>query len=346
MSGQDLTGADLSRTKLVNTDLTGAIITGVNFDLLRFPKISQEQLASTANYQAKNLRGISLHRGNLTGWDLSGQNLREVDLSYAKLANADLSEAILTDADLNNADLSNANLHGVQIINTNLSFADLTNADLSEATIVNTKLYDSNFTAGADLSGAHLKNVDAWGVTSKVFESIATYNQWTQFRHFTPPSGATLVPSPIGDFDANDILDSVDIELLQSRIKCRASDSCWQIWPYDQMFDLEVDRNVDAADLRAWIELKSTFLGDADLNGRVEFSDFLLLSDNFGQPGSWSTGDFDTNGLVEFSDFLILSENFGRIPAKFSGVPEPKFSKLLILLLLVLQRRFRKASTI
>lgn len=52
--------------------------------------------------------------------------------------------------------------------------------------------------------------------------------------------------------------------------------------------------------------------GDADLNGSVEFTDFLLLAKNFGQHGVWGDGDFDGNGVVGFSDFLILSQNFDR----------------------------------
>jgi hypothetical protein len=52
---------------------------------------------------------------------------------------------------------------------------------------------------------------------------------------------------------------------------------------------------------------------DIDGNGTVEFADFLILSENFGadvEPGT--NGDIDGNGKVEFGDFLTLSENFGK----------------------------------
>ena len=65
--------------------------------------------------------------------------------------------------------------------------------------------------------------------------------------------------------------------------------------------------------------------GDADLNGRVEFSDFLLLSNNFANGDRhYGQGDFDCNGNVEFADFLTLSANFGSSSAiSTATVPEP-----------------------
>lgn len=60
-------------------------------------------------------------------------------------------------------------------------------------------------------------------------------------------------------------------------------------------------------------ELESV-AGDADRDGEVSFSDFLILSENFGKEvdAVWEEGDFDADGKVSFSDFLILSANFGK----------------------------------
>ena len=54
--------------------------------------------------------------------------------------------------------------------------------------------------------------------------------------------------------------------------------------------------------------------GDADGDGVVDFSDFLILSSNFGREveDGIASADFDNNGVVDFVDFLMLSENFGR----------------------------------
>ena len=49
----------------------------------------------------------------------------------------------------------------------------------------------------------------------------------------------------------------------------------------------------------------------------VGFSDFLIMSANFGQVavGGWIDGDLDFDGVVGFSDFLITSSCFGCVNA-------------------------------
>jgi hypothetical protein len=65
--------------------------------------------------------------------------------------------------------------------------------------------------------------------------------------------------------------------------------------------------------------------GDADGDGEVQFTDFVILSNNFGNPGDYTSGDFDKDGVVQFSDFVILSSNFGQTggAAALASVPEP-----------------------
>lgn len=52
--------------------------------------------------------------------------------------------------------------------------------------------------------------------------------------------------------------------------------------------------------------------GDTDLDGDVDFQDFLTLNANFNGPGEWEDGDFTGNNWVDFADFLILNDNFGE----------------------------------
>jgi ELWxxDGT repeat protein len=67
--------------------------------------------------------------------------------------------------------------------------------------------------------------------------------------------------------------------------------------------------------------------GDIDGDGRVQFSDFLILSSNFGiSNAQFKDGDLDGDGSVQFTDFLILSSNFGQSLAFAShnrGAPQP-----------------------
>ena len=62
--------------------------------------------------------------------------------------------------------------------------------------------------------------------------------------------------------------------------------------------------------------------GDTNLDGAVDFADFLMLAEHFGEQGDWSAGDSNFDGIVEFADFLQLANNFeGQAIA--ASVPEP-----------------------
>jgi hypothetical protein len=79
------------------------------------------------------------------------------------------------------------------------------------------------------------------------------------------------------------------------------------------------------------------FPGDLDGDGAVGFSDFLVLSDNFGDSGvGYAGGDIDCNGTVAFADFLVLSNNFGQSAgAEASSVPEPASVTLAMFAMLI-----------
>ncbi len=62
--------------------------------------------------------------------------------------------------------------------------------------------------------------------------------------------------------------------------------------------------------------------GDADGDGQVQFSDFVILSKAFGTAGQYTDGDFDKDGVVQFPDFAILAANFGQ-GTTAASVPEP-----------------------
>lgn len=58
--------------------------------------------------------------------------------------------------------------------------------------------------------------------------------------------------------------------------------------------------------------VRYTRAGDADLNGRVDFNDFLRLQNAFGIGSDFSFGDFNYDDFTTFADFLILQNNFGQ----------------------------------
>ena len=128
----------------------------------------------------------------------------------------------------------------------------------------------------------------------------------------------------VGDFNADGFLTAADVDLLSLAIASGSN---------GPSFDLTDDQLVSPQDRTKWVEeLAETFFGDADLDGAVQFSDFLALSSAFGQAGGWAQGDFDGDGQIQFSDFLTLSSNFGMGSNTAASVPEPGLGVMVMAL--------------
>jgi hypothetical protein len=52
--------------------------------------------------------------------------------------------------------------------------------------------------------------------------------------------------------------------------------------------------------------------GDANGDGNVNFNDYLILQNNYNQPGGWLQGDFNSSGVVDFNDYLILQNAMNK----------------------------------
>ncbi len=54
-----------------------------------------------------------------------------------------------------------------------------------------------------------------------------------------------------------------------------------------------------------------TLKGDANMDGKVDFQDYILLETHFGTGSSWTEGDFNGDGIVNMQDYIQLETNFG-----------------------------------
>jgi autotransporter-associated beta strand protein len=116
------------------------------------------------------------------------------------------------------------------------------------------------------------------------------------------------------------------------------------------------------------IEIKYTLLGDTNLDGKVNGTDFTVLATNFNQSGkAWDQGDFNYDGKVNGSDFLLLAANFNQsagqsavaaddlaavdafgaangMSMSLTSVPEPASAGMLVMAGLGILSRRRRSS--
>ena len=66
------------------------------------------------------------------------------------------------------------------------------------------------------------------------------------------------------------------------------------------------------------IEVMYTLLGDANLDGKVNGTDFTIMAANFNQTvtNGWDKGDFNYDGKVNGSDFVLLADNFNQFASQ------------------------------
>jgi hypothetical protein len=81
--------------------------------------------------------------------------------------------------------------------------------------------------------------------------------------------------------------------------------------------------------------------GDADYDGLVDGLDYIIWSNNYNLPGTWSDANFNDDILVDGLDYVIWSNNYGfGYPVSPGGaVPEPGSLLLLAAGAVVLARR-------
>ena len=70
------------------------------------------------------------------------------------------------------------------------------------------------------------------------------------------------------------------------------------------------------------VAIKYTYYGDANLDGRVDGSDYALIDNGFLQSGSltgWYNGDFNYDGVVDGSDYTLMDNAYNNQGAQLSA---------------------------
>lgn len=77
------------------------------------------------------------------------------------------------------------------------------------------------------------------------------------------------------------------------------------------------------------ILLRTTYFGDTDLNGIVNFDDLLKLAQAYSLSGkSWVDGDSNYDGTVNFDDLLKLAQNYGLGALTSTALTDDQMSAL------------------
>ena len=173
----------------------------------------------------------------------------------------------------------------------------------------------------------------------------ADWRDSTAFANLSFVGPFTGVETP-GDYNNNGQLDAGDLDLHASE----------GIANQDLAYDANNDGVVDVEDRVVWTnDLKNTWMGDADLNGVFDSSDFVIVFGEgkyeTGGAATWGQGDWNGDQVFDSGDFVAAFGNGGYEMGEMPGgpnpaaavVPEPS-SLVLILLggLMILANRRQK----
>lgn len=149
---RDFSFQDLSRIKLRDKDLSGAIFVGAN---LSYSSFKSGNLSDT-NFSNANLQNASLCDANLENANFSNADLRNIDISaerHGKNANftnanfegTDFDQGIIEDADFSGANFRNTRYLQFWFERCNFTKTDFSNSFFVESTLDNSNFYQANF---------------------------------------------------------------------------------------------------------------------------------------------------------------------------------------------------------
>jgi hypothetical protein len=148
----------------------------------------------------------------------------------------------------------------------------------------------------------------------------------------SPASGATFNKLPLGSlaWQDVDVATSYDV-YLDGALRASITGTSWTLPAMTKGIHTWQVRARNSAGTTAGAVRSFTvtpITGDANIDGKVDGADFLILYANFGKSNRvWEQGDFDGDMDVDFVDYQLLGLNVGKTAsAAGAAVDEPVFS--------------------
>ena len=179
-----------------------------------------------------------------------------------------------------------------------------------------------------DALGAFLKTLTDWDFLTN--------------ENFSDPFGDPC------DFDGNSTCDVDDLNMMLAAGPLNAG---VEVVPTIEIFDMNGDGILNQDDTQRWLAEAGDhnglagpyLLGDANLDGRVDVSDFNAWnSSKFTETSRWDRGDFNGDGFVDVSDFNSWNQRKFQEVAPTEVVPEPASWILLLIAISLASRKIRR----
>jgi uncharacterized protein YjbI with pentapeptide repeats len=326
LSRLNFTGASLRGSTLTNAVLSGTVVIGADFEGTTSRGFTEAQLASTASYQAKNLRGIGLSYNNLRSWDFSGQNLSNASLGSSTLTNANLSGVTVTGARFGDttsrgftqaqlastASYQAKNLQGIGLGNNELTGWDLSGQNLTGADFYGSTLTD------ADLSGAVVRGADFGGATGLTQAQLASTTSY-QAKDLT---GIGLEGNDLSGWDLSgqNLTNARLSRLFGFTSLTQANLSGANLNNGNLSFSSLSQANLSGANLKNTNLLGASDLASAVFSSRTMYNQWTAFPDGFDPTAFGLTlmlsplGDMAANDVLDVADIEMLQQRLlGRL---------------------------------
>lgn len=214
---------------------------------------------------------------------------------------------------------------------TGFSFSAGGQGDLGDLAIVGDVMFVTDEDSFEDGAGVYSVRIETDGSFTQIGDKADTMGSRPEYLAIWAPNRESL----LCDFDGDSDCDIVDLNLLLA--EGPIADGV--VVGGNGEFDLDGNGVIDNGDRSEWLAvaasengLSSPYrLGDANLDGVVDVSDFNLWNANrFTMTTNWDQGDFNGDGNTDVSDFgLWNSSKFSASDTPWT-VPEPRALDLLI----------------